>query len=268
MRTILIAMIAILLSCVGCQADPNLDTQINYIQKAIQEHPNNPDLHFQLGQIYEVKGKHNAAKVELGIAIKLKPEHAKANNLMGHIFRAEGNYPLSIEYYQKAIQGDARFMEPYIMLAGLYREIGIKSRTNEHTGRTIDILKIALKNCDRNVHKDQCINILNNLAVAYLANDSGAHDSRLNEVIYCSELGLELLKNEDDLKRYVSYQLDAKKIRFGKGLFYYYLGQAYRELNKPNPARDAYNKSFSEFKKIEDKYWMERVEKESKVIKA
>jgi len=248
------SVIIILLVCVQCESYPNLDVQIAGLEKAIKDNPKNPEPYCELGMVYTSQHKYGRAKKVLKQAVKLNPNYAEAYNYLGYIYREEHDYDLAIEYYQKAISSDDKFMEPYIVLADIYWDQGIKSSDAESFKKAEEILELGLEKCDRTKFGDDCINILHNLSGLYL------QDNNPNGVIRLAEQGLQLLSNEEDLKKYLIYSTDESKIHATRGHFYRYLGDAYRKLNKPEQALDAYNKALSEFRRIGDKTWPTLIE--------
>lgn len=263
----IISFILILIICVQCQVNPNLDAQVYRLKKAIKENPQNPDLYFKLGLVYETQGKYGKAKKALKQSILLNPHNAKAYNSLGHIYRSEKDYPLAIENYQKAIQSDDRFMEPYTWLAYVYGEMDTYNQN--FTQKRLEILSSALEKCDRTRYKDRCINVLNNLCgVLYYDNRTSSRENNLKSIIEYAKQGLELLKDEEGLTKSVFsvYFRNKKKINSSRGLFHYYLGRAYMELNEPKKATYAYDEALNAFKKAEDKYYIGRIEDIKKEI--
>ena len=259
-----IILILLLIGTACSQFSPNLDIQINALKKAIRENPYNAEAYFELGLVYETQGRYRKSKEALWQAIKLNPNHAKAYNLLGRIFEKDADYTLAIDHYEKAIQSEDHFMEPYILLAGLYREMGIKSTSQDFRQKQMKILSAALTKCDRENDKSSCITILNNLSVLILEIQANNKNSDLSLAVKYAQQGLELMKDERDLKKYVKYNSDNKQIHLDRGLFHYLLGDAYQELNRPEQALNEHNNALSEFKQADNKYWISKAEAEVK----
>lgn len=274
MLRIVIALL-ILTNSIQCNADPNgpnLSHQEKSLKEAIKEEPNNSDLYFELGMVYESQNKYGKAEEVLKKCLALDPHHAKAHNLLGHVYEELGDYTSAIEHYKKAIESDEALMEPYILLSGLYRTMYMKRPDEELIDKQLEILRRALGKCDISRDRQRCITILNNLCVLFLEErinyPDRISDTNMYKVIEYAEWGIELLEDEQELKEYAIYFIEnGRRIHLDRGLLYYHLGDAYRELNNTSEALGAYSRALSEFQQIDDRYWINRIQDDIKMTR-
>jgi tetratricopeptide (TPR) repeat protein len=270
-----VIILLILTSGIQCDADssePNLSLQEKTLKEAIKEEPNDPDLYFELGMVYESQNKYGKAEEVLKKCLALNPHHAKAHNLLGHVYEELGDYASSIEHYQRAIESDGTFMEPYIMLSGLYRVMYLKSPNEDYIDKQLKVLQMALGKCDIRRDRQRCITILNNLCVLLLEEkinySDSVSDTNMYKVIEYAKRGIELLRDEDELKEYAIYRTEnGRRIHLDRGLLYYHLGDAYRELNNVSEALGAYYEALSEFQQIDDRHWINRIQDDIKMTR-
>lgn len=87
---------------------------------AIREYPNQIDLHFKLGVIYNAKGKYGDAIRQFQKALKLDPNSSVAHTNLGHTYRYIKKFEEAMQCYAKAIRQSPYDSDLYIYLGDTY----------------------------------------------------------------------------------------------------------------------------------------------------
>jgi len=120
------------------QEKGQLDEAITYYQKAIELNPNFAGTHFNLGDVFQEKGQLDEAVIYYQKTIELAPNFAGTYNNLGNIFQEKGQLDEAITYYQKAIELNPRF-------AGTYNNLGDAFRRKKQTDEAITYYQKALQ---------------------------------------------------------------------------------------------------------------------------
>lgn len=96
------------------------DEAIQAYRKILAEHPATPDIHFRIARILldQSPGADVAAeaKKELEAELKINPNNAGAEFVLGEIARRAGAWSTAIEHFSRATQLDVGFLEAYLAL--------------------------------------------------------------------------------------------------------------------------------------------------------
>jgi len=87
-------------------------------QRILSQDPKTPDIHYRLGRILLSKNPADAegAKKEFGAELKLDPNNASANFMLGEIARQAGQWNDAIDHFSAALKLDQGFAEAYLAL--------------------------------------------------------------------------------------------------------------------------------------------------------
>ena len=91
-------------------------------------HPNDPDAHFDLGDIYLRQGRHEDALAELSVVLLLEPAHVKAAALMAQAHLRNMDYDAAVAAARRSLDGDPAQSEARYVLATALVRLG---RTEE-----------------------------------------------------------------------------------------------------------------------------------------
>jgi tetratricopeptide (TPR) repeat protein len=81
-------------------------------------------LHFYLAVVYERTQRIPDAMKEFQTTIKLKPDHFKANLLLGRLYGMQGDGAAALPYLLQAAKIDPKSVEVHTFLANVYAELG------------------------------------------------------------------------------------------------------------------------------------------------
>ncbi len=127
----------------GRQAIPSGDQEIaQEIQRywnLMEERPDDPSLHINLGNLYAVWGWNSDALVEFNKALALDPGFSMAWTNMGTLYTAMGNESRAIKAFRKAIRLNPNEALAYYNLGTLYDQRGKFDRSMEFYKRAIDL---------------------------------------------------------------------------------------------------------------------------------
>lgn len=139
----------------GPQAIPRGDQEIaQEIQKywnLMEERPDDPSLHTNLGNLYAVWGWNSDALVEFHKALALDPGSSMVWTNMGTLYTAMENESKAIKAFRKAIRLNPNEALAYYNLATLYGQRGRFDKSVELYKRAIDI-NPSLADIERNPH--------------------------------------------------------------------------------------------------------------------
>lgn len=93
-------------------------------RQAIRDHPNNPELHYNLSLALEKLGDPAGEKQELEKAVRLDPQLAVAHNQLGILAMQSGQIAQSEAEFKKAISIDPRYADAQTNLGVLYSRAG------------------------------------------------------------------------------------------------------------------------------------------------
>lgn len=96
------------------------DDAIREFQTAAKSHPNDPELHQRLGNLFCTKKAFAQAEAELCEAIELDPGHARSLYLLGRVYLEQRETAQSIPYLQAAVQHDPDLLEAHAALGKAY----------------------------------------------------------------------------------------------------------------------------------------------------
>lgn len=99
-----------------------IDEAIQWLQRAIQEKPNAPQSHFNLGIAYETKGDINKAIEAYKDAILQRLDYPKAHNQLAKLLQQKGEIDQAIIHFEQASRFDPKLSEPAITAARLLVE--------------------------------------------------------------------------------------------------------------------------------------------------
>ncbi len=109
----------ILQRAVELQKEARYDESLGYYIKALNIEPENPDIHYNIGTVFQAKNDVQRAERAYAKTLELKPDHAEAKSALGmvttvrqeqniadafkHAIEVQemGNYPQAIEIYKK-----------------------------------------------------------------------------------------------------------------------------------------------------------------------
>lgn len=109
---------------------------------ALTHNPNSPDLHFDLAVIYERSQRLPEAMREFKETTRLKPDHFRANLLLGRLLGMQGNSADALRYLQEAAKIDPKSMEAHMFLANVYAQLG-QTKNVQRERAEVDRLKAA-----------------------------------------------------------------------------------------------------------------------------
>jgi len=104
------------------QKKGNLDTAIDYLNKAIQEDPESSYLQLELALVYlRLKDHENALKIVETVTVK-EPKNVHALVIFGRLNQAKKQIGPAEEAYEKVISLDSKQKDVYLLLGGLYMQ--------------------------------------------------------------------------------------------------------------------------------------------------
>ena len=95
-----------------------------HLSRAIELDPNSSNAHFNIAQVWARRGVIDQACEKYIENTKQFPSAYKNHNALGVLFFKQRNYPLSRQYFEKAIELNPDFTESYNNLGTLYRKVG------------------------------------------------------------------------------------------------------------------------------------------------
>jgi tetratricopeptide (TPR) repeat protein len=100
------------------ESQENWDKAIAQYRKILEEEPKAPGIHYRLGRILLSKSPAEAgnAKIEFGEELKVDPENASAEFMLGEIARQAGEWDVAIGHFSRAAKLDEGFQEAYLAL--------------------------------------------------------------------------------------------------------------------------------------------------------
>ena len=100
------------------ESQENWDKAIAQYKKILEQEPKVPGIHYRLGRIWLSKSPAEAenAKTEFEEELKVDPENASAEFMLGEIARQAGQWDLAIGHFSRAAKLDEGFQEAYLAL--------------------------------------------------------------------------------------------------------------------------------------------------------
>jgi len=82
---------------------------------ADQKQPNDPLIHYDLGDAYDRRGMPDKASQHFQQAIQLKPDYAEAQNALGKVYAGQGRYDEALQVLQQALSNPF-YQTPFLTL--------------------------------------------------------------------------------------------------------------------------------------------------------
>jgi len=106
----------------------DLNRALSYIDSLIEKSPNDPDLHFQTGQIHYLAGRPSRAVTPLKNAIKIKAGHEEASKLLSKILIEEGVPTEALKIVNTILKKDGTNHEFKLLEGQAYNNIDDKDK--------------------------------------------------------------------------------------------------------------------------------------------
>ena len=130
-------------------------SEVNLWEDVVSKSPNKARPHNNLGAVYLVDGKIDAALEQLKITLRLEPDYKDAHINIGSVYKAKGRMEDAIEHYRAAMKSDPNSANIYVILGSTYLAKG-------DVDKAVEYLEIALRLKPKNL-----VIAHNNLAAAY-----------------------------------------------------------------------------------------------------
>jgi tetratricopeptide (TPR) repeat protein len=100
------------------ESQGNWDKAITQYKKILDQDPKVADIHYRLGRIYLSQSPPDAenAKSEFAEELKINPDNASAEFMLGEIARQAGQWDEAVEHFSRASRLDEGFQEAYLAL--------------------------------------------------------------------------------------------------------------------------------------------------------
>jgi len=100
------------------ESQENWDRAIAEYRKILEQEPKSPGIHYRVGRIFLSKSPAEAenAIAEFNAELKIDPENASAEFLLGEIARQAGQWDEAIGHFSRASKIDEGFQEAYLAL--------------------------------------------------------------------------------------------------------------------------------------------------------
>lgn len=99
-------------------------TTLSQLQQAIKLNPQDPALHYELGNLYLQSDQTNEAVTCYSAALKLSPNHPQILLQLGNTYSALGLFAEAVSYFQKATRADPTNAAAHFNLGNALRELG------------------------------------------------------------------------------------------------------------------------------------------------
>jgi Tfp pilus assembly protein PilF len=94
------------------------------LEAAVKRAPDADELHFDLATAYEHEGRMEEAKREFEAALRINPQHYKANLMFGRLLGMHGDAKGALPYLQEAVTLRPQLPDGHKFLANAYAELG------------------------------------------------------------------------------------------------------------------------------------------------
>jgi len=101
---------------------------LEQLKRAIQRDPDDPGLHYELGNLLLGMGKPEDAMASYRAAMSLAPGHPQILLQLGNACSALGRYQDAVTYFQQSVQADASEMAAHYNLGNALRELGLPEK--------------------------------------------------------------------------------------------------------------------------------------------
>jgi type IV pilus assembly protein PilF len=108
--------------------------------KALDEYPEDPYLHYDLGWAYTAKEAYDKAEFHLKEAIRLKPDYSEAYNYLGLLYFRRGQVDMAIESYKKALN-NLLYLNPQ----NAHFNLGVAYISKNQYEKAVEHLESAIK---------------------------------------------------------------------------------------------------------------------------
>ena len=142
----------------------NHTAALSLAQKTLDIAPNDPSLHYLIGQImlWDLN-RGEAALREFKKTLELDPNYAQAHIQIGNYYDKLKKYPLALDQYRKAISINPNSVEAYVQMGICYENM------EDYTlslGQLQKAISLDPNNVLAHVHMGYCYEMLNNLQLA------------------------------------------------------------------------------------------------------
>jgi Flp pilus assembly protein TadD len=128
-----------------------IDGEITKTKSKLTRNPEDPGIHYALGNLYMRRGKLNEAKTHYQKSLELDPEYHNALNKLASIYALTGNYDKAISLFQEVITRQPDNPDAFFYIACVYAKqnkkteaIGWLKKAAERGYRNPDIFKNGL----------------------------------------------------------------------------------------------------------------------------
>ena len=128
-----------------------IDGEITKTKSKLTRNPEDPAIHYALGNLYMRRGKLNEAKTHYQKSLELDPEYHSALNKLASIYALTGNYDKAISLFQEVITRQPDNPDAFFYIACVYAKqskkteaIGWLKKAAERGYRNPDIFKNGL----------------------------------------------------------------------------------------------------------------------------
>jgi tetratricopeptide (TPR) repeat protein len=159
---LILAMCVVVWGSVGPTPAQQRELGVKDLQQAVQQEPNNPQVHYMLGLKYELDGAPERAMKSYQQAIGLKSDYPEALYRVGELKGAQGDQEGAIKALAKAIRLKPDYQEAKATLASVY---GQQGATFLEQGRPEEAVRALKEAVALNAQDDAA---QNNLGTAYV----------------------------------------------------------------------------------------------------
>ncbi len=118
-------------------ARQNFDAAVEAYSARIDVHPNDPEAHHDLGDIYLRQGRHDEALAEFTVAVMLRPDHAEAHAAIAQVHLRDARYADAIESSRRAVDIEPQHEQARYTLATAL----IRSGDSEEGRKELDVFQ-------------------------------------------------------------------------------------------------------------------------------
>jgi tetratricopeptide (TPR) repeat protein len=122
---LVILLIVVLSLGAGPAAAREKTPTIRQLKQAVAANPQDPQVHYALGEKYESLGQMKQARREYKTALSLKPDDAKGLYRMGRLMEKLGELEPAIKIIKEAVKLDPKLAEARTLLAAAYNTQGM-----------------------------------------------------------------------------------------------------------------------------------------------
>jgi tetratricopeptide (TPR) repeat protein len=122
---LVILLIVVLSLGAGPAAAGGKPPTLRQLKQAVASKPQDPEVHYALGEKYESLGQMKQARQEYKTALGLKPDDAKGLYRMGRLMEKLGQHDQAIKIIKEAVKLDPKLAEARTLLAAAYNMQGM-----------------------------------------------------------------------------------------------------------------------------------------------